>query len=75
MTSLEGFQHHLKIISKFDCCDLYMKKNVAYTLISFDILHKMTPFHLEQKLNLLDQNVNELEFELLYSRGLMRVTY
>ena len=38
MTSLEGFQHHTTISSKFVCCDCYMKKNVAFTLISFAVL-------------------------------------
>ena len=38
MTSSEGFQHHFTIISKFVCCDFYLKKNVAFTLISFAVL-------------------------------------
>ena len=53
-----------------------MKKNVAFTLISFAVLKwyeylsVQLPFELpvqfllELELNLLDQNVNELEFEL-----------
>ena len=80
MTSSEGFQHHFSIISKFVCYDCYMKKNVAFTLISFavlkgdDCLSVQVPFELlvqipvqlllELEANLLDQNVNELEFEL-----------
>ena len=38
MTSSKGFQHHVNIISKFVCCGCYMKKNVAFTLISFAVL-------------------------------------
>ena len=38
MTSSEGFQHHFTIISKFVCCGCYIKKNVAFTLISFAVL-------------------------------------
>ena len=34
MMSSEGFQYHFCIISKFIFCDCYMKKNVAFTLIS-----------------------------------------
>ena len=57
-----------------------MKNNVAFTLISFAVLKQdeslsvQLPFplpfeipfqlHLELELNLLDQNVNELEFEV-----------
>ena len=49
-----------------------MKKNVAFTLISFavlqrdDLLSVQVPVQLllELEVNLLDQNVNELEFEL-----------
>ena len=32
------FQQHFSIISKFICCGFYMKKNVAFTLISFAVL-------------------------------------
>ena len=80
MTSSEGFQQHFSIISKYVCCGFYMKKNVAFTLISFavlkwdDCLSVQVPFKLpvqipvqlllELKANWLDQNVNELEFEL-----------
>ena len=80
MTSSEGFKHHLSIISKFVCCNCYMKKNVAFTLISFavlkwdDFLSVQVPFELpvqisvqlvlELEANLLDQNMNEIEFEL-----------
>ena len=80
MTSSEGFQQHFGIILKIVCCGYYMKKNVAFTLISFAVLKwdeclsVQLPFELpvqipvqlllEQKANLLDQNVNELEFEL-----------
>ena len=68
------------MISKFVCCGSYMKKNVAYTLISFAVLKLdeclsvQLPFQvtvqitvqllLEVEAKLLDQNVNELEFEL-----------
>ena len=38
MTSSEGFQQHFSVISKFVCCGFYMKKNVAFTLISFAVL-------------------------------------
>jgi hypothetical protein len=38
MTSSEGFQLHFTIISKFVCCGCYMKKNAAFTLISFAVL-------------------------------------
>ena len=38
MSSSEGFQRHFSIISKFVCCGFYMKKNVAFTLISFALL-------------------------------------
>ena len=77
LTSSEGFQHNFKIVSKKHCCGFYMKKNVAFTLISFAVLKwdeclsVQLPFelpfeipfqlHLELELNLLDQNVNELE--------------
>ena len=37
--SSEGFQHHFTIISKFVCCGCYMRKNVAFTLISFAVLY------------------------------------
>ena len=36
--SSEGFQQHFSIISKSVCCGFYMKKNVAFTLISFAVL-------------------------------------
>ena len=73
MTSSEGFQQHFSIISKFVCCGFYMKKNVAFTLISFailkwdDCLSVQVPFEvpvqllLELEPNWLDQNVNKLE--------------
>jgi hypothetical protein len=38
MTSSEGFQQHFSIISKSVCCGFYMKKNVAFALISFAVL-------------------------------------
>ena len=38
MTTSEGFPYHLTVISKLVCCDFYMKKNVAFTLISFAVL-------------------------------------
>ena len=38
MTSSEGFQQHFNIISKSVCCGFYMKKNIAFTLISFAVL-------------------------------------
>ena len=38
MTSSKGFQQHFSIISKSVCCGFYMKKNVAFTLISFAVL-------------------------------------
>ena len=77
MTSSEGFQHHFSIISKFICCGFYMKKNVAFTLISFAVLkwdeylsvqlpfelpvHIPVQLVLEPEVNWLDQNVNEQE--------------
>ena len=80
MTSSEGFQQHFSIISKYVCCGFYMKKNVAFTYISFailkciDCLSVQLPFELpvqmpvqlllELKRNLLAQNVIGLEFEL-----------
>ena len=80
MISSEGFQEHFSIISKFVCCDFYMKKNVAFTLISFavlkwdDCLSVQVPFELpvqipvqlllELEANWLDQNVDEVEFKL-----------
>ena len=80
ITSIEGFQHHFTSISKFGCCGCYIKKNVAFTLISFaelkwDVcLSVQVPFELvvqilvqlllELVANWLDQNVNEVEFEL-----------
>ena len=76
----KSFQQHFSIISKFVCCGFYIKKDVAFTLISFALLkwHQclsvQLPFelpveipvqlHLELEVNLLVQNVNELEFEL-----------
>ena len=81
MTSSERFQQHFSIISKSVCCGFYMKKNVAFTLISFAVLKwdkclsVQLPFELsvqipvqlliELEANLLDQNVNELKFEVL----------
>ena len=80
MTSSEGFQQHFSIISKSVCCGFDMKKNVAFTLISFavlkldDCLSVQLPFELpvqiqlqlllDLELNLLVQNVIVLEFEL-----------
>ena len=80
MISLEGFQQHFSIISKFDCCGFYMKKNVAFILISLAVLkwdeclsvqltfelpvQMQDQLLLEQEANLLDQNENEIEFEL-----------
>ena len=79
MMSSEGFQYHFSIISKFICCDCYMKKNVAFTLISFAVLkwHECLSFqlpfelmveipvqlHLELEVNLLFHNVIEREIE------------
>ena len=79
MMSSEGFQYHFSIISKFICCDCYMKKNVAFTLISFAVLkwHECLSFqlpfeltveipvqlHLELEVNLLVHNVSEREIE------------
>ena len=76
--SSEGFQQHFSIISKFVCYGFYIKKNVAFTLISFTEMRWMlisstgiwvtgsdtglVASRLEA--NLLDQNVNELEYEL-----------
>ena len=75
MPSSERFQQHCSIISKFVCCGFYMKKNVAFTLISFAILKGdeysfELPFQipvqllLELESNLLDQIIYELEFGL-----------
>ena len=80
MTSSEGFQQHFSIISKSVCCGFYMKKNVAFTLISFAVLKGyeclsvQLPFELPVQItaqlplelegNWLDQNMNEPEFEL-----------
>ena len=74
------FQQHFSIISKSVCYDFYLKRNVAFTLISFDVLKwddclsVELPFDLpvqipvqlllELELNWLVQNVVELEFEL-----------
>ena len=79
MTSSKGFQYHFSIISKFICCDCYMKKNVAFTHISFAVLkwHECLSFqlpfeltveipvqlHLELEVNLLVHNVIEREIE------------
>ena len=38
MASSEGFQQNFIIISNFVCCGFYMKKNIAFTLISFAVL-------------------------------------
>ena len=52
MTTSEGFQHNFTIILKFVSCGCYMKKNVAFTLISFaviiwdDCLSVQVPFEL-----------------------------
>ena len=80
MTNSEGFQQHFSIISEYVCFGFYMKKNVASTFISFnvvkwdDYLSIQLPFELpvqipgqlllELEANWLDQNVNRLEFEL-----------
>ena len=77
MTSSEVFHHHFTIISKFVCCGCYMKKNVAFTLISFavlkgdDCLSVQVPFDLPVETLveilvqlLLELEVNRLEFEL-----------
>ena len=71
MTSSKEFQQHFSIIAKFVCC-AFVKKNVAFTLISFAVLKSVQlPFELPFQIpvqmleaNLLHQNVNELEFEL-----------
>ena len=34
----KSFQQHFSIISKFVCCGFYIKKDVAFTLISFAVL-------------------------------------
>ena len=34
----KSFQQHFSIISKFVCCGFYIKKDVAFTLISFALL-------------------------------------
>ena len=80
MTSSEGSHHHFTIISKFVCWGCYMKNNAAFTLISFAVLKwdeclsVQLPFELPVELPVclflelepdwLDQNVNELQFEL-----------
>ena len=80
MTSSEEFQQYFSIISKFVCYDFYIKKNVAFTLISFAVLKRndcssfQLPFELpvqilvqlllELEPNLVIQSVIELEFEL-----------
>ena len=38
MTSSEGFQQYFSIISNYVCCGFYMKKNVAFTLLSSAVL-------------------------------------
>ena len=74
------FQQHFSIISKSVCYDFYLKRNVAFTLISFDVLkwddclsvqlpvqlpvQLTVQLLLELELNWLVQNVIELEFEL-----------
>ena len=74
------FQQYFSIISKSVCYDFYLERNVAFTLISFDVLKwddclsVQLPFELpvqvpvqlllELELNWLVQNVIELEFEL-----------
>ena len=80
MISSEGFQKHFSIISKCVRCGFYIKKSIAFTLISFAVLKRgeclsvQLPFDLpvqipvqlllELEANLIDQNVSELEFEL-----------
>jgi hypothetical protein len=61
MTSSEGFQHHFSIISKFVCCDRYMKKNVAVTLISFAVLKRDDCLSLQVTFELPVQLLLELE--------------
>ena len=72
MTSSEGFQQHFS--------GFQMEKNIALTLISFAVLKGdeclsvqlpfVLPFQitvqllLELETNLIDQNVNELEYEV-----------
>ena len=41
MTSSEEFQHHFSIISKFVCFYFFVKKIVAFTLISFAVCTEM----------------------------------
>ena len=41
MTSSERFQQHFSIISKFVFCGFYMRKNAAFTFISFAVLKWM----------------------------------
>ena len=78
MTSSEGFQQQFNIISKFVCCGFYVKNNVAFTLTSFTVLRWddslsvqlplellfqiLVQLLLELEANVLDQNMNELEF-------------
>ena len=38
MNSSEGFHQHFSIISYFVCCGFYIKKKVAFKLISFAVL-------------------------------------
>ena len=80
MTNSERFQQHCSIISKFVCCGVYIKKNVALTFISFAVLkwdeclsvqlplelpvEIPVQLHLELKVNWLVQNVNEQGFEV-----------
>ena len=76
MTSSDGFQHHFTIISKVICYDGYMRKNVLKCNYCLSIQPPFElPFQLLLELegNLLDQNVNELEFEL--SRMWMKQPY
>ena len=76
MSNSDGFQQHFSIIPKFVHCGFYIKKNVAFTLISFAVLKwderlsVQLPFELQVQIpaqlllevdaNLLDQNVNVL---------------
>jgi hypothetical protein len=41
----------------------FLKRNAAFAPISFDVL-KMITLQIELEMNLLDKNVNELEFQL-----------
>ena len=44
MTSSEEFQHHFNNITRIVCCGCYMKKNIAFTLISFHFLRTSKMF-------------------------------